>query len=88
MGLDSVELVMTFEDTFGVDLIDDEAIERAATPRMVGDLIFSKLKERSKGAWTREGVSIAIKEIVTRNFGIDQSVYTEDSRYVEDFGMN
>ena len=39
-------------------------------------------------AWTREGVSTAIKEIAVEQMGLDQRDYTEDSRFVEDFGVN
>ena len=44
MGLDSVELVMEFEETFGVELTDEEVV-KTTTPREVGDLVFSKLKD-------------------------------------------
>lgn len=42
MGLASVELVMEFEEAFGVELKDEEVIE-LRTPGMVIDLILSKL---------------------------------------------
>ena len=35
MGLDGVELVMALEESFGVELKDDEVV-KAVTPRMVG----------------------------------------------------
>ena len=42
MGLDSVELVMEFEEAFGVELTDEEAI-KLRTPGMVIDLVLSEL---------------------------------------------
>ncbi|MFO1440244.1 MAG: acyl carrier protein [Verrucomicrobiaceae bacterium] len=42
MGLDAVELVMAFEETFQVSISDAEA-EKLMTPRHVVDLIVSKL---------------------------------------------
>ena len=42
MGLDGVELVMALEESFGVELKDEEVV-KTVTPRMVGDLIFAKL---------------------------------------------
>ena len=43
MGLDGVELVMEFEEEFGVELKDEEVVD-LLTPRLVIDLIYSKLK--------------------------------------------
>jgi acyl carrier protein/uncharacterized membrane protein len=52
----------------------------------IRDLIpYALTSERLK--WTREGVSIVIKRIVMEQFGIKESEYTEDSRFIEDFGM-
>jgi len=42
MGLDAVELVMAFEETFQISICDAEA-EKLITPRHVVDLIVSKL---------------------------------------------
>ena len=43
MGLDSVELLMAFEESFGVNLADGKAA-KVVTPGMVSDLICAKLK--------------------------------------------
>jgi hypothetical protein len=42
MGLDSMQLVMGFEEAFGVEFEDDE-LERLLTPRMAIDLTVAKL---------------------------------------------
>ena len=42
MGLDTVEIVMGWEETFGISISDDEAFG-LRTPRMATDLIASKL---------------------------------------------
>lgn len=53
----------------------------------VRDLILYTLtSERLK--WSREGISIFVKQIVTEQLGLDESEYTEDSRFVEDFNMD
>lgn len=53
----------------------------------VRDIIpYAITSDRMK--WTREGVSLVVREIVTEQLGIDKSDYTEDSRFVEDFGLN
>jgi hypothetical protein len=38
--------------------------------------------------WTREQVSVLVKQIVTEALGVKESEYTEDSRFVEDLGMS
>lgn len=43
MGLDGVELVMAFEESFGISISDGEA-EKCVTPGMVIDLICQKLR--------------------------------------------
>lgn len=43
MGLDGVELVMAFEEQFGISISDAEA-ESTVTPGLVVDLIFSRLQ--------------------------------------------
>src|ERR1700677_2104492 len=42
MGLDTVELVIAFEDGFGISIANEDA-EQIRTPRMVIDHIWSKL---------------------------------------------
>jgi acyl carrier protein len=52
MGLDSVELVMEFEEAFGIELKDEE-VTKIVTPRMVIDqlgLKESKYTEDSRFA--------------------------------------
>lgn len=47
MGLEIVELILDLEETFGVELKDEEVIE-ATIPRMICDLIYSKLKDKDE----------------------------------------
>lgn len=44
MGLEGVELIMSIEETFGVEFSDEEIFE-AVTPRLIGDKIFLKLQK-------------------------------------------
>lgn len=46
MGLDGVELVMAWEETFGITISDAEA-EKILTPRQAVDCIFGKLEQRT-----------------------------------------
>lgn len=43
MGLDSIEIVMAFEEAFGITITDDEA-GKMLTPRIAIDVICTKLK--------------------------------------------
>lgn len=43
MGLDTVELVMAFEDEFGVSIKDEDA-EKMITPGNVADYVFSQVR--------------------------------------------
>ncbi|MBN1807346.1 MAG: hypothetical protein JW837_19020 [Sedimentisphaerales bacterium] len=54
--------------------------------KSIRDLIpYAITSDRIK--WDRETVSICVKRIVTEQLGLSESDYTEDSRFVEDFGM-
>jgi len=54
--------------------------------KSVRDLIpYAITSDRIK--WDREGVSIRVKQIVMEQLAVKESKYTEDSRFVEDFGM-
>lgn len=67
---------MDFEEAFGVELTDAEAIE-SVTPRMIGDVIYipSRFKTvrdlvpyaitSDQIKWTREQVSVLVRQIVT-----------------------
>lgn len=48
MGLDSVELVMAFEEVFQISILDQEA-EKMRTPRDVIDCIVAKLDAKVEG---------------------------------------
>ena len=38
--------------------------------------------------WTREEVSVLVKEIVKEQLGVSEDKYTEDSHFINDFGMD
>ena len=53
MGLDSVELVMEFEDRFGVEITDEDA-QAMATPRDVTDYMCARLEVRNSSSCLRQ----------------------------------
>jgi len=77
MGLDSVELVMDLEDAFGIELKDEEVTE-TRTPRMVIDLIFSKLKAADEHVCRSQRAFYAIRKVLVQTFGLERKSITPD----------
>lgn len=86
MGLDTVELVMAFEESFGIPFSD----EAAATLRTPGDVIDYVVKElHARGtAPTRSLVAEIVRLRTLEHLGIKPKDYREDARFVEDFGAD
>ncbi|MFC1569216.1 acyl carrier protein [bacterium] len=87
MGLGSVELVLAFEEAFGIELNDDEVVE-TLTPRKIGDLIYSKLQNDNQVSWTRKKVSALIKRITIEMHDISEDVYHDDAHFIHDMGID
>jgi hypothetical protein len=80
MGLDAVELVMAYEEEFGV-AITDAAAGRMRTPRDVIDYFVTRVEGR-----TRDDIAEAVRRITLEQLGdID---YGEDRLFVQDFGVS
>ena len=75
MGLEGVELIMRLEEAFGVELKDDEVMQ-TTTPRMVGDLIFSKLKATDKRICQSQRAFYLLRNAFTRHFKIQRGEVT------------
>ncbi len=86
MGLDTVELVMAFEESFGIAFSD----EVAATLRTPGDVIDYVVKElHARGAaLTRSLVAEIVRLRTLEHLGIKPKDYLEGARFVEDFGAD
>jgi len=80
MGLDGVELVMAMEEAFGVELKDDECFQ-AVTPRMVGDLIFSKLQSTDQHVCQSQRAFYLLRKAVMRQFGLPRTVVTPNMSF-------
>ena len=87
MGLDSVELVMMCEEIFCVELPDEE-VRQTVTPRKLGDLIYSTLKDGHSASWTRKDISDQIRQIVTKKFNVPENIYNEDGHFINDLGID
>jgi len=77
MGLDGVELVMEFEEEFGIELKDEEAVE-IVTPRMVVDLICSKLKNIDEHTCQTQRTFYILRKAFVKMFDLDRKSITPD----------
>jgi acyl carrier protein len=90
MGLDTVELVMTIEEEFGMKIPNEEA----AKLETVGEL-SSYVQRRLEGDRGRpldgaERVAVweRVKAIVVEQLGVDPERVTEDANIVLDLGAD
>jgi len=85
MGLDSVELVMAFEDEFEIQ-IPNEAAEKLQTIRDVTDYVTAHLAAEGR---PRERASVyAIVCLITcEQCGTTLDKLTEDTTFINDLGL-
>jgi len=72
MGLDSIELVMAFEEAFGVELADKEVMN-TVTPRMIGDVIFSKLQQTDEQICQRQRAFYMLRRAFMKLFDLKRN---------------
>jgi acyl carrier protein len=78
MGLDSVELAMAFEETFGVTISDAEAV-KCGTPADVIALVLGKIQTSgTKGCLSQRGFYV-LRRALTEALGIDRRAVTLDT---------
>lgn len=80
MGLDTVELVLTYEDEFGI-LIPDADAERMRTVGDVSSFIASKV---DPALWPKERVEVRVREITANQLGLKLDQVQLSHRFVED----
>ena len=85
MGLDLVEMVMRIEEEFEIT-IPDEVAETLVTPRAVIDYLMSRSEINEK--WSRDYVAISVWLIIEDEAGINREDFDEDSRFIEDMGLD
>lgn len=86
MGLDSVELVMSFEEEFDIE-IPDAVAEKMMTVGDVVDYVAAELARRGE----RVNPSDVFFRVRGRTVGIlsvDPGKITRSSRFVDDLGMS
>ncbi|ACM21465.2 hypothetical protein Geob_3122 [Geotalea daltonii FRC-32] len=78
MGLDGVELVIAFEEQFGVSMSDAEA-EKLETPRMVCDFIYSKIVTTDEKICQTQRAFYLIRRAISNTFRHNRKSITPDA---------
>ena len=76
MGLHNVELVMAFEEKFGINIPNEDAAE-LTTPRQVTAYVMSTAKGQEMN---REEVAVLVRKVIEETTGV--SDFNEDSHFV------
>ncbi|KPL21299.1 MAG: hypothetical protein AMJ75_10230 [Phycisphaerae bacterium SM1_79] len=85
MGLQGVEVVMDLEEAFGVELKDDQVVE-SVTPRMIGDVIFSKLKATDEHICQSQRALYILRKALLNMFNPERKSITPDTRFGDFIG--
>lgn len=96
MGLDSVEMIMAWEDAFGIE-IPDSVAERLRTPSDAIDYIHSRvgtagatmsgLEVPPSRQWSRPEVREVVRAIIVEEIGI-QPDFSDDAEFIRDLGVS
>lgn len=84
MGLDGVELVLAWEDTFGITFSDQEPYSMR-TPEQVADVIFSKLRSGSvagNGNLPQRAFHI-LRRAFHQAFGTPRAALSRDAKIID-----
>jgi acyl carrier protein len=89
MGLESVELVMAYEEEFGIG-IADEVVEKLLTPRDAIDRITAMIHAGASTKFdrltTRDQVRTLLRQITREQLGIGE--FSDDDEFVRDLGVD
>ncbi len=77
MGLDSVELAMAFEESFGVTLSDAEAV-KCERPADVIELVLGKLRISEEAGCVSQRGFYVLRRALTETLGIERRAVTLD----------
>ncbi len=83
MGLDTVELVMAFEEAFDVEIPDDAA-ENIVTMRDVIDYVYAHIDQTK---WTRDQVREQVRAITSDHLIVDPN-FSDDASFIDDLGAD
>jgi acyl carrier protein len=86
MGLDSVELVMAFEEEFHID-ISNAAAEKMATPRDVLAFVMAE-RQRQELPADPEQILEKIRDITVLHANVRREDVTLDAHFIHDLGLD
>ena len=86
MGLDSVELVMAFEEEFEIE-IPDAAAEEMVSVRDVRDFVVAELARNGREITPAEAFE-RVRKLIVEHGNLDPDVVTLDADIVGDLGIN
>jgi len=86
MGLDTVELVMAFEEEFGIE-IPNEAAERMISVRDVRDFMVAEIRRRG-GVVDPDDVFERIRTVTMKISNVDRSKIQFDTKFVDDLRLD
>ena len=80
MGLDGIEMIMAIEEAFGVELSVDEYVQ-AKTPRLAGDIIFSKLQATDEKLCQTQRAFYLLRKALVKRFGLKRAEITPNTEF-------
>jgi acyl carrier protein len=82
MGLDTVELIIAFENEFGLSIPDADA-ERLTTPRQVTEYVWGRITHERV---TKEQVAERVRAVIREQTSIQN--FSDDDHFVDDMGLD
>ena len=85
MGLDSVELVIAFEEEFGIH-IDDAEAANFTTPKHVADYVYHKVRTSLTDPCFSQRGFYKIRSALIQSFNLDRHEINPETRFKDLFG--
>lgn len=82
MGLDSVELILGFEDEFGME-IPQEVAEKMLTPGDVYNYFRAKLADKSGAECLSQEIFYKLRRALVANYGIQRHLLSPDTNLLD-----
>ena len=82
MGLDTVALIVAFEDEFGLSIPNEDA-ERLTTPRRVTEYVWGRITHERV---TKEQVAERVRAVIREETAVQD--FSDDARFVDDMGLD